>query len=201
MNPNTQGNLFPIQYLCVPILVTWKLHVVYEYCTYWMTALLMTISIFCVRAGCKTWLVSYGSKHSSQFFQISHLYALTRINWKLRGIYGRSAYRMTALLPDTFLVWFRVAREIWLERYSPRSALVVLWYKIVCIHVYCNHAYIHYYLVCNYAWQLKLMYLMTAYYTPNNGFTANDASYYKNKVGYSCSYTIRFSVFSINRKN
>ena len=31
----------------------------------------------------------------------------------------------------------------------------------------------------------KLMYIMTAYmyYTPNSGFTANDASFYKNKVG------------------
>ena len=29
----------------------------------------------------------------------------------------------------------------------------------------------------------KLMYLMIAYYTPNDGFTANDVSFYKSKVG------------------
>ena len=29
----------------------------------------------------------------------------------------------------------------------------------------------------------KLMYLMTAYYTPNDSFTANDALFYKNKLG------------------
>ena len=29
----------------------------------------------------------------------------------------------------------------------------------------------------------KLTYLMTAYYTPDDGFTANNASFYKNKVG------------------
>ena len=29
----------------------------------------------------------------------------------------------------------------------------------------------------------KLTYLMNAYYTPNDGFTANDASFYENKVG------------------
>ena len=34
----------------------------------------------------------------------------------------------------------------------------------------------------------KLMYLMTAYYTPNDGLTANDAA----------SYTLRWIVFSIS---
>ena len=29
----------------------------------------------------------------------------------------------------------------------------------------------------------KLKYLMTAYYTPNHGFTANEALFYKSKVG------------------
>ena len=38
---------------------------------------------------------------------------------------------------------------------------------------------LHHYLVCNYM-TAKLTYLMTAYYTPNNGFTANNASFYKN---------------------
>ena len=30
----------------------------------------------------------------------------------------------------------------------------------------------------------KLMYLMTSYYTPNDGFTANEASFYSNEVGH-----------------
>ena len=30
----------------------------------------------------------------------------------------------------------------------------------------------------------KLTYLMTAYYAPNDGFTANDASFYNNNDGY-----------------
>ena len=33
----------------------------------------------------------------------------------------------------------------------------------------------------------KLMYLMTAYYAPNEGFTANNALLYKNNGGYSVS--------------
>ena len=41
----------------------------------------------------------------------------------------------------------------------------------------------------------KLMYLMTAYYTPNDSFTANDASFLKTRLA---SYTTCCSVFSIN---
>ena len=32
----------------------------------------------------------------------------------------------------------------------------------------------------------KLTYLMTAYYMPNDGFTANNALFYDNKVGSQC---------------
>ena len=134
MDPNTYHNLFPIRHLCVLTLVTWKLQVIYEHCTYRITALLLQISIVCVWAGCEIPLVSYGSKHSLEFFLISHLCVLTCITWQLQVIYGRSAYQMTALLLDTFLVWFTVAREIQLESYNTRHALVVLWYKLVCVY-------------------------------------------------------------------
>ena len=36
----------------------------------------------------------------------------------------------------------------------------------------------------------KLTHLMTAYYKPNDYFTANDASFYKNKVGW-LHYTLQ----------
>ena len=39
----------------------------------------------------------------------------------------------------------------------------------------------------------KLTYLMTAYYTPNDGFTANSASFYKNKVGYVATLHVAVS--------
>ena len=48
---------------------------------------------------------------------------------------------------------------------------------------YTTSPYLNHYLACNYTWQKKLMYLMTACYTSNNGFTANDALFYNNKVG------------------
>ena len=48
--------------------------------------------------------------------------------------------------------------------------------------VYSATPYIHRYLVHNYT-TTKLIYLMTTYYTPNDGGTANDASFNKDKVG------------------
>ena len=74
---------------------------------------------FCVRAGCKIQLVSYGSKHSLKFFLVSHLCVLTHLTCELQVTYVRSAYWMSGLLSDTFLVWFTVARdptrELWLQ--------------------------------------------------------------------------------------
>ena len=61
---NTIGEL-----LSVLTLVTWKLQIVYERCTYRMTALLSEVSIFCVRAGCKIGLVSYGSNTRRSSFR------------------------------------------------------------------------------------------------------------------------------------
>ena len=57
---------FQYYILCVLIHSTQKLQVVYRRSTYWMTTLLSEIFIFCVGAGCKIWLVSYGSKQTLQ---------------------------------------------------------------------------------------------------------------------------------------
>ena len=67
MDPNARHNLSPIWHLCILTLITRKLLVIYGRCKYWTTALLLKISIFCVKAGFEIWLPSYGSKHSSQF--------------------------------------------------------------------------------------------------------------------------------------
>ena len=61
-------------------------------------------------------------------FLISHLCVFTCITWKLQVIHRRSVYWITALLLETFSVWFRVAWEIRLESYGPRHALAILWY-------------------------------------------------------------------------
>ena len=84
------------------------------------------------------------------------------------------------IIGDIF-VWFRVAIEIRLESYSPRHASVVLWNDIVLT----NHLepIVYKYNSTQLHLTTKLTYVMTAYYIPNDGFTANDASFYKNKVG------------------
>ena len=88
---------------------------------------------------------------------------------------GRSAYRTTALLSETFFAVFRVALEIRLsESFAPRYALVVLWYYIVC--VYGKPLYTSLF-DTQPRLTTKLTYLMTKYYTPNDAFTANDASF------------------------
>ena len=87
-------------------------------------------------------------------FPISHFCvysALRQTAWKLQVICGSLAYWTTALLSETFFVWFRVALEIQLESYSLRHASVVLWYTT--LYAYTASLYIHCYLVRNYAWQ------------------------------------------------
>ena len=57
---------FRCDIFCVLTLITQKLQVAYGSFTYQMTALLLKMSIFCVRAEYEIWLVSYQSKHASQ---------------------------------------------------------------------------------------------------------------------------------------
>ena len=92
---------------------------------------------------------------------------------------------MTALLSKTFLVWFTLAREIQLESYGPRYASVGVHVLQVCI-----------YITIWYATTLttKLTYLMTAYYTSSDGFTAYDESFFKTKLA---SYTTHCRLFQL----
>ena len=148
-----------------------------------MTALLSEMSIICIRAGCEVRMARYAFKHSSQSLSNGYfcVYSVFRhITWKLQVIRTCLAYRTTAVLSETLFVWLRFAIEIWLESYGPRHASVILWYSIVC--VYCKPVY-----TSLFGAQLRLTteltYLMTAYYTPNDSFTANDTLFYKNKFG------------------
>ena len=134
MDPNMHRNLFQYDVCTYLTLVTRKLQGVNERRTYRMTALLLEISIFHVKSGCKMLGEFF------QFLSISHLYVLTCITWKLQVVYGRSTYQMTSLLSATFLVWFRVAKQIQLETYGFGHTLVILWYKLVC--TYCKPVYI-----------------------------------------------------------
>ena len=81
-----------------------------------------------------SWWITAPNMHRSPFWYgirvCLHAY---NCNLKTTGCIGHSACLTTALLLETFLVWFRVAWEIWPESYSPRHAKVTLWYNIVCI--------------------------------------------------------------------
>ena len=103
------------------------------------------------------WRVMSPNMHCSHFpisrvHLFVQLYLDTCITWKLQVIRARSnsVYQTTALLSETFFVWFRVALEIRLESYGPRHASVVHWCSISS---YTASPYIHRYFVCNCCWQ------------------------------------------------
>ena len=64
------------------------------------------------------------------------------------------SYRTTAILLDTFFVWFRVSWEIRLESYGLRHASFALWYDIVW--VYCKPVHTSLFRTLNNAWQQNL---------------------------------------------
>ena len=124
------------------------------------------------------WRVMAPNMHH-KIFPIGHFCVLTRITWKLQVINRRSVYRTTALLSKIFLVLFIVGWDIQLESYGSRHALIILWNNIACI----SYKPVPSLFGAQLHIITKLMYHMTAHYTPNDGFTANDASFYKSKVG------------------
>ena len=95
------------------------------------------------------WQVMPLNMHRS-VFPISYLCLITCIIWKLQVVYVCSTYQKTALLSETFLVWFRVSWEIRLESYGSRHASVILWYNIVCLYCKPVHALLF---LCNYTWK------------------------------------------------
>ena len=90
---------------------------------------------------------------------------------------------MTAILSETFFVWFRVSLEIQPESYGLRRALGIVCY--MTLYAYTVSSVYTLLFVTQLHLTTKLMYLMTAcmYYAPKGAFTANNASFYKNKFG------------------
>ena len=80
-------------------------------------------------------------------------------NFKLQVIYRR-IYQATASLSGSFLVFFRVEWEIWLESYDSGYASVVFWYIIVSAEQNSR--------ICT-LW-LHTIYLTTAFLTPMHCF-------------------------------
>ena len=128
-------NLFPTWHLCVITLVTRKLYVVYEHCSYWMNVLISKISIFRIKAGCEIRLVNYGSKHSSQFFPISHLYVFTRITWQLRLYMDVQHIEWLLYYHTHFLCGLSCKRDP-SEKLRPQTCIDRSLIQLVC--VYCK---------------------------------------------------------------
>ena len=128
--------------------VTQKLQVVHGCSTYQTAALPSEMPIFCVRAGCEIWMTTCASKYASHPFSgepfiCIQLYMYFRhITGKLQVICERSASWTTAILLDTFFVWFRVAWEIRLESYGLRHAAFIPSSVQHCVRILQSHTYI-----------------------------------------------------------
>ena len=107
--------------LCILALITWKLQVVYGPSTYEQLLYSQECLLAVLELGARfDWQVTAPNTDRS-FFLLRHLCVLTYITWELQVLFEDSAYRRTALLWETFLVWFRVAGEIQLVNYGPRD--------------------------------------------------------------------------------
>ena len=154
----------------------------------------MKLSIFWVRAACEICLASYGSKHTLYSLSVCHLNTLTRICVTKQVIYGHCKYRMTPLLSEASLCGLELCSWSDWRVTAPKCIAIVLWGNIVCIYILQAYIYIHCYLVRNYSWQQN-SHSLWQYYTLNNDFTANDASFYKNN-SYVMTYELLNSIAS-----
>ena len=145
MNPNMHHNHFLIWCLVCTYTHNSKTRgCMWIFCILNVTALLLHMSISCVRARYEIQMGTYGSKHIAVPFRYAvhlciHVHVLRHIIWKLQVIYGRSVYQVIVILSEAFFVWFRFAWEIWLESYGSTQASVILWCNIVW--VYCKPAH------------------------------------------------------------
>ena len=144
-----------------------------------MTTLLSVMSIFCVRAGCKTQMVSYAFKHTSQSFSDKPFVRICTHNLKPSGHMWMLSISNDCYIIRDILVWFRVAWEIQLERYCPRHTSVILYIQHF-MNILQARTYIAiWWTTCMTA---KLTYLMTEYYmallpTMHSFIRTNLASY------------------------
>ena len=116
------------------------------------------------------WRVMAPNTHRT-IFPISHLCVR-----KLQVVFGRCADRTTALISETFLLWFRVA---W-ESYSPRNAFAVLWFNSI-VTIYCKPVSIA--ISCATTHVIKTDAPYDCILHTKRRFSANNAWFYKNKFG------------------
>ena len=138
--------------VCVLMLITRKLSVVYTRPTYWMTAPLSAMSNLGVRAGCKIQLVSYGSNMhqslSNKPFVCTYTHKSKAIGHRcMWTFYMSSDFSTIGNIP-----WVvRVAWDIWVDSYTAPDRHWSLSDTTLC--GYSASLCIHDVLVRNYAWQ------------------------------------------------
>ena len=111
-------------------------------------------------------------------FPISHLCALTRTTWKVLVIYERSAWSIKRLLHYCRHSWCSLDL---LERSDWRATAPDTYRSSsdTTLCAYTSSPYMHASPIgAQLRMPTKLTYLMTAYYTPYDAFTANAASFY-----------------------
>ena len=181
MSPNTHCNLFPIwHFVCTYTHISKSIGCVRMFYISNNSSTIRDVYFLCQSSiqgmNGKLWLQTCITVSLYKPLVCTYIH-----NLKVPFVHGSSGYWMTALSPKTFVVWFGVAWEFQLESNSPRHASVILWYNIVS--VYCKHFH-----ALLFSMQLhmttQLMYSrLRLYYTPKDGFTANDALFNKNKFG------------------
>ena len=144
-----------------------------------MTALLSEMSFFCVRGGCEIQLASYGSKHAWQSpsdKQFVHTYThnlkTTGHIWEFCILNNRSTIEDIPCVRQSCMR--DLTGELGHQTCISRSLIQHCVRILQAVHPLL------------FVVQLRMTtiptYLMTAYYTPNDGFTANYVSFYKSIV-------------------
>ena len=181
MDPNTHCSHWWYDILGVLTLVTRELLVICRRFTPRTTALLSKMYFVSVKVGFEIQITSYLSNHASQSLSDRPFYVysvLRRITWKLQVVRKCLAYGTTAILLETFFVCFGVALGIWLESYCPRHTLVVFCYHNMCVHILQARLYIPIWYATKPDNKTHAPYERILE-KPNDGFTANDASFHK----------------------
>ena len=191
MKPNTRiASTFGYDILGILTLVTRTLQVVCGCFTYCIQRLLCyrrcIFSMLELDARCE-WRFTPSNMHWN-LFSTSHLCVLAHIISKVHVLYVRFAYRTTALLYRDILCEGQSYMKDSTGEIPPQARIGHSFIQnIVCIY-----RKLIYTLLFGMQQHLttKLTHLMTVFYTPNDGFTANDASFYKNKFG-QLHYTLQ----------
>ena len=143
---------------------------------------------FVVRAVCEIWAMSYGSNHTLQRFPLQHFVHTYTHNSKATGYIWTFYISNNCSTIGDIVVWLRVAWEIRLESYWPKTRIGRSLIQH-CVCIYTASLCMHCYLVRNYAWQQKLYTLWL--HTTHQSFST---TIFCNRVVFLCVHSCLVSV-------